>query len=178
MFSTYARITEIVNKPVELPPPPAFIVPPTFTLDTDKPPSIVDIMKGMNLKQTVDGSQTVQDQDEETEQPAEDMPETIRGLEIGDILKPVNLNNPGTIVSSAFGDPSLNDDYRPVGIEGSETKVFNKNFNFAQASADHRAMTADYRGKIMTVQAAAVIAAFTVAVFAYNRFKDRRTPEY
>ena len=105
MFEDLARITEIINKPIELPPPPVFILPPTFTIDTDKPPSIVDIMKGMNLKQTTDGAQTMHNQDDETETAAEEMPETIRGLEIGDLLGPTNKNNPGTIVSSALGDP-------------------------------------------------------------------------
>lgn len=181
MFENLARITEIINKPIELPPPPVFIVPASFTLDTDKPPSIVDIMKGMNLKQTTDGAQTMQNQDDEAESidsnDSEDMPETIRGLEIGDLLGPTNKNNPGTIVSSALGDPSLNDDYRPVGIPGSNVRVFDKNFNFAEAFAQYKRDHEEYRGKVLTVQAAAVIAAFTVAVFAYNRFKGHRTYE-
>jgi hypothetical protein len=180
MFEDLARITEIMNKPIELPPPPVFILPPTFTLDTDKPPSIVDIMKGMNLKQTTDGAQTMQNQDDETENAEdaeEDMPETIRGLELGDLLTPTNKNNPGTIVSSALGDPSLNDDYRPVGIPGSNVRVFDKNFNFAEAFAQYKSDHDKYRGKVLTVQAAAVVAAFTVAVFAYNRFRGRRTYE-
>jgi hypothetical protein len=180
MFEDLARITEIINKPIELPPPPVFILPPTFTIDTDKPPSIVDIMKGMNLKQTTDGAQTMHNQDDETETAeadAEDMPETIRGLEIGDLLGPTNKNNPGTIVSSALGDPSLNDDYQPVGIPGSNVRMFDKNFNFAEAFAQYKSDHDEYRSKIMTVQAAAAVAALTVAVFAYNRFRGRRTYE-
>ena len=55
--------------------------------------------------------------------------------------------------------------------------MFDKNFNFAEAFAQYKSDHEEYRGKVLTVQAAAVIAAFTVAVFAYNRFKGRRTYE-